>query len=387
MTEEEHEMRSVFVSQLSARVGDRELFQFFENQVGKVRDARVIVDRVSRRSKGVAYVEFFELEDVKKAIGLTGTKLLGIPLLVQYTEAERNRQASLPQPPPPPNVPDHISVPPGSDASGDSPVPWNRLYVGSLNFSLREPDIRAIFEPFGPIDVVDLHFDNITQKSKGYCFVQYRKMANAQEALDRMNGFEIAGRPIRVGLVTEKGSSNPNRSHDQQHLAPGQMANVPQNYQSGGGMRQSTGMQRPDSLEEGGASLNNISRIELMQKLARVEPPGGTLAAPSKPLYRVNVPTATSKSVLLKNMFNPAEETDPGWDTDLRDDVKSECEAKYGPVVEIYVEKESAGEIYVKFDTIESSTRAVTGLNGRWFGGSQVSAHFIPDAVLEAHRK
>ena len=54
MTEEEHEMRSVFVSQLSARVGDRELFQFFETQVGKVRDARVILDRVSRRSKGCA---------------------------------------------------------------------------------------------------------------------------------------------------------------------------------------------------------------------------------------------------------------------------------------------------------------------------------------------
>ena len=52
MTEEEHEMRSVFVSQLSARVGDRELFQFFETTVGKVRDARVILDRVSRRSKG-----------------------------------------------------------------------------------------------------------------------------------------------------------------------------------------------------------------------------------------------------------------------------------------------------------------------------------------------
>lgn len=52
MSEEEHEMRSVFVSQLSARVGDRELFQFFETHVGKVRDARVILDRVSRRSKG-----------------------------------------------------------------------------------------------------------------------------------------------------------------------------------------------------------------------------------------------------------------------------------------------------------------------------------------------
>lgn len=41
----------------------------------------------------VGYVEFVELESVQKALTLTGTKLLGIPLIVQYTEAEKNRQA------------------------------------------------------------------------------------------------------------------------------------------------------------------------------------------------------------------------------------------------------------------------------------------------------
>lgn len=41
-------------------------------------------------------------------------------------------------------------------------------------------------------------------------------------------------------------------------------------------------------------------------------------------------------------MFNPAEETERDWDIELRDDVKSECESKYGKVQEIYVEKESA---------------------------------------------
>lgn len=45
-------MRSVFVSQLASRVTDRELGIFFENYAGKVRDARVIVDRITRRSKG-----------------------------------------------------------------------------------------------------------------------------------------------------------------------------------------------------------------------------------------------------------------------------------------------------------------------------------------------
>lgn len=385
MTEEEHEMRSVFVSQLSARVGDRELFQFFEAQVGKVRDARVILDRVSRRSKGVAYVEFFELDDVRRAINLTGTRLLGIPIIVQYTEAERNRQAGLVARQ---NIPDHITIPPGSDARGDTPVPWNRIYVGSLPFSLRENDIRQIFEPFGPIDVVDLHYDSITQKSKGYCFVQYRKHADAQQSLDKMNGFEIAGRPIRVGLVTEKSGSSSSMPTPNLNASGG--GGMMSGMGGGGGGRPTQlGMMRPDSLEDGGGGLNSISRIELMQKLARSEPAAPTgLAAPAKPMFRVNVPTATSKCVLLKNMFNPAEETEKDWDIELRDDVKSECQNKYGKVDGIYVDKDSAqGEIYLKFDSIDSATKAITGLNGRFFGGAQVAANFISDAMFDVHRK
>jgi RNA-binding protein 39 len=40
-------------------------------------------------------------------------------------------------------------------------------------------------------------------------------------------------------------------------------------------------------------------------------------------------------------MFNPEEETEQGWDIELRDDVKGECEEKYGPVLAIAIEKES----------------------------------------------
>lgn len=49
-----------------------------------------------------------------------------------------------------------------------------------------------------------------------------------------------------------------------------------------------------------------------------------------------------SKSILLKNMFNPAEETDPGWDVELRNDVKDESESKYGKVSAIHLDKESS---------------------------------------------
>ena len=65
-----------------------------------------------------------------------------------------------------------------------------------------------------------------------------------------------------------------------------------------------------------------------------------------------------SRSVLLKNMFNPEEyayifyaliianenyprETERDWDKDLAEDVKDECETKYGRVLAIKVERES----------------------------------------------
>lgn len=61
---------------------------------------------------------------------------------------------------------------PGSDASPASAIPYNRLYIGALNFSLTEQDIESVFTPFGPVDMCELHKDPSTDKSKGYGFVQ-----------------------------------------------------------------------------------------------------------------------------------------------------------------------------------------------------------------------
>jgi RNA recognition motif-containing protein len=66
------------------------------------------VSQLTFRLCSVAYVEFIDIDDVRKAINLTGTKLLGLPIVVQYTEAERNRQAGLVQQRQ--SVPEHIQM-------------------------------------------------------------------------------------------------------------------------------------------------------------------------------------------------------------------------------------------------------------------------------------
>lgn len=54
LEEVDSEARSVFVSQLAAKLTSRDLGLFFEDKLGDrtVRDAKVVVDRISRRSKG-----------------------------------------------------------------------------------------------------------------------------------------------------------------------------------------------------------------------------------------------------------------------------------------------------------------------------------------------
>jgi RNA-binding protein 39 len=41
----------------------------------------------------VGYVEFYDIDSVANALVMTGTKLLGIPVIVELTESEKNRRA------------------------------------------------------------------------------------------------------------------------------------------------------------------------------------------------------------------------------------------------------------------------------------------------------
>ncbi|XP_058396955.1 probable RNA-binding protein 23 isoform X2 [Diceros bicornis minor] len=185
LSPEERDARTVFCMQLAARIRPRDLEDFF-SAVGKVRDVRIISDRNSRRSKGIAYVEFCEIQSVPLAIGLTGQRLLGVSIIVQASQAEKNRLAAM-----------------ANNLQKGSGGPM-RLYVGSLHFNITEDMLRGIFEPFGKIDNIVLMKDSDTGRSKGYGFITFSDSECARRALEQLNGFELAGRPMRVGHVTER---------------------------------------------------------------------------------------------------------------------------------------------------------------------------------------
>lgn len=396
LTEDERDRRTVFVQQLAARLRTKELIAFFE-KVGPVKEAQIVKDRVSGRSKGVGYVEFKNEESVPAAIQLTGQKLLGIPIIAQLTEAEKNRQVRNPE------------------TTGNNPnqIPFHRLYVGNIHFSITESDLQNVFEPFGELEFVQLQKEE-QGRSRGYGFVQFRDPNQAREALEKMNGFDLAGRPIRVGLGNDKFTPESTasllqrfqgQSHQQQFQGSafsgaggrGPQATSGSNFDRAGGRDNDKGAGGASALDDtdvGGVNFNNYSRDALMRKLARTDEPA---PAPNgrderreilKPKTEtkalpVNVNMA-SRCVVLKNMFDPAEEEGENWEKELEDDVRAEAEEKYGHVVHIALDPNSQGDIYLKFDRVQGGENAIKGLNGRYFGGRMISATPVVDAVYSS---
>nr|XP_054766475.1 poly(U)-binding-splicing factor PUF60-like isoform X6 [Lytechinus pictus] len=84
-----------------------------------------------------------------------------------------------------------------------------RVYVGSISFELKEDTIRQAFHPFGPIKSINMSWDPITMKHKGFAFVEYDLPEAAQLALEQMNGVMIGGRNIKVGRPSNMPQAQP----------------------------------------------------------------------------------------------------------------------------------------------------------------------------------
>jgi RNA-binding protein 39 len=286
------------------------------------------------------------------------------------------------------------------------------LYVGNIHFSITENDLQNVFEPFGELEFVQLQKDE-SGRSRGYGFVQFRDPNQAREALEKMNGFDLAGRPIRVGLGNDKFTpestanllqrfqgQGANQHSYQGSLFSGhggrgvQAGGSVSNFDRAGGRDTDKGAGGASALDDtdvAGVNFNNYSRDALMRKLARTDEPEPSAdekrqmlrpKTETKPLP-VNVNMA-SRCVLLRNMFDPAEEDGESWIKELEDDVCAECEAKYGHVVHIALDPHSQGDIYLKFDRVQGGENAIKGLNGRFFGGRQISAQPVVDAVYSS---
>lgn len=82
----------LFVGNLPFRLTEEELNELF-SQHGEVTSVKIVTDRVSGRSKGIAFVEFATEEDAKKAMeALNGFELDGRPLRIDLARQQQPRE-------------------------------------------------------------------------------------------------------------------------------------------------------------------------------------------------------------------------------------------------------------------------------------------------------
>lgn len=94
-----------------------------------------------------------------------------------------------------PNQPD-----PSTSCGPDSSP--KRLHVSNIPFRFRDPDLRGMFEKFGPVVDVEIIFNE--RGSKGFGFVTMEKPADAEKARLELHGSTVDGRKVEVNCATAR---------------------------------------------------------------------------------------------------------------------------------------------------------------------------------------
>ena len=74
----------------------------------------------------------------------------------------------------------------------------NKLYVGNLPYSVRDQDLEEAFGQFGAVTSAKVMMERDTGRSKGFGFVEMGSDAEAQQAINGMNGQSLGGRSVVV---------------------------------------------------------------------------------------------------------------------------------------------------------------------------------------------
>jgi RNA recognition motif-containing protein len=79
----------------------------------------------------------------------------------------------------------------------------SKIYVGNLPFTADEAAVRALFSQHGTVDSVSLINDRETGRPRGFGFVEMPS-ADAQRAIQSLNGQDMGGRPLKVNEAQDK---------------------------------------------------------------------------------------------------------------------------------------------------------------------------------------
>ena len=427
------DQRTVFVSQLVMRATERDIKKYFKKTVGcKVNEVILLKDKRTGSHKGCAYVQFGRIEDVGRAVGVSGQApdFQRFPILVKGSEAEKNY-----------SVPASSSVVTASmmgttpskalllDASGKQ-IESQKVYVGGLDPSVTDEHLFAIFSQFGQLEKVSMQMDPVTNASRGYAFLSFHDPKDANLAIQTMANQVLAGRPLKTGWANQSSSipgvsivtsdelpPDGNERAQKAFAVVGQLMGVSSEASVNATALSTTAEKAIDaamgmaeaSVDESvapGGDKNSATDSMTQAVSASAVPTvadarasiAESLAAKESAVAAAAVTAALNPAVtatkliggaenptchlLVHNMYNKDEEAEQGWEKDIKKEFIEEV-SKFGKVLQATVmHQEPGGKIYVSFETIDGAKTCADNLAGRWFDKRQLRVDFLEENEL-----
>lgn len=75
------------------------------------------------------------------------------------------------------------------------------IYVSNLSFNVQDDDLRGFFEEYGEVTSARVVMDKMTQRSRGFGFVEMSDDTAANKAIAELDGASVEGRNIRVTVA------------------------------------------------------------------------------------------------------------------------------------------------------------------------------------------
>lgn len=377
------DQRTVFINQLVMKANENDLRRFFKSMNIKTRDVILLRDKRTGKHKGFAYVELKHMHDVNRALQASEKvpDFQRFPILIKASEAEKNNVT-----PTSSQVVAPKKLPPIVDDHGNVLVA-QKVYVGNLEVSqVTAQHIQTLFAPFGTLEEVQL------QTGKGFAFLQFRDPKEAALAIQSMAGQKLAGRAMKTGWAT----SNPH-AVTATDFPPDATTRIQNAYAALASLTMGSATATvattttlaaatvPGTVAEARLSLAAASIPAIVAPVATVPVPPMTVAVPPKKetfIANANNPT---NSLIIYNMFDKDQETEPGWPKDIELEFIEEC-TKYGPIDRCVVAyREVGGKIYATFRSGAQS--CASSLAGRWFDKRQLRVEFVEASMVDSKAK
>jgi len=79
-----------------------------------------------------------------------------------------------------------------------------KLYVGNLGFDVTDKDLEELFTQAGVCESVAVITDKFSGQSRGFGFVEMSSSAEAQKAIQQLNGHDFKGRALKVNEARDR---------------------------------------------------------------------------------------------------------------------------------------------------------------------------------------